>query len=113
MISQSEAAKADRRASSRMAAKTAGFFVVAIGIVTMKLDFEKSNGLITAVIQHGLRFGCTAAIKEPSGRPNPVLVPFVLDVIKLGNLVKVIRLMLQSLPVVLVPTVSLVKPQHL
>jgi len=33
------------------AAKTAGFFVVAIGIVTMKLDFEKSDGLITAVIQ--------------------------------------------------------------
>jgi phosphoribosyl-AMP cyclohydrolase len=33
------------------AAKTAGFFVVAIGIVNMKLDFEKSDGLITAVIQ--------------------------------------------------------------
>jgi len=29
-----------------------GFFVVAIGIVTMNLDFEKSDGLVTAVIQY-------------------------------------------------------------
>jgi phosphoribosyl-AMP cyclohydrolase len=33
------------------AAKTAGFFVLAPGIITMNLDFEKSDGLITAVIQ--------------------------------------------------------------
>jgi len=33
------------------AAKSAGFLLFAIGIVTMNLDFEKSDGLVTAVIQ--------------------------------------------------------------
>ena len=33
------------------AARSAGFFIVAMGSVTMNLDFEKSDGLVTAVIQ--------------------------------------------------------------
>src|ERR1017187_9045887 len=38
----------DRKGARR---EIGGFFIVAMGSVTMNLDFEKSGGLVTAVIQ--------------------------------------------------------------